>query len=377
MLRVGIIGCGNAGNQVAELAAKALAIPAIAINSSEKDLSTITIDKIAIGTQGSGKDRNIAKKYMKTNAGKLLDVNDPEGIAGMVDDRELVFVVSSTGGGSGSGIAPMLYDFLTKLYPAKSFILVGILPELRESIGSQQNTIEYLTEVNNIHGITYMLYDNNKRSNLPISEILNSINSDIVEDINIIQGYYQMTTPLNSIDEKDMFKIVNTPGMINISKVYDIKDKDVDNATIEDLLIGYIKNKSAMCEIERDGVVKRSGLIINLNPKLQRFIDKGLDKIKVIVGEALEWFEHDYINASDETNRAILILSGLSMPDDRITRITQRIDEVMESLATVKPSVIMNFVKGEMIKELRKEEDAVIGPSELDAEDIFAKYMKD
>jgi hypothetical protein len=186
-----------------------------------------------------------------------------------------------------------------------------------------------------------------------------------------------MTTPLNSIDEKDMFKIVNTPGMINISKVYDIKDKDVDNATIEDLLIGYIKNKSAMCEIERDGVVKRSGLIINLNPKLQRFIDKGLDKIKVIVGEALEWFEHDYINASDETNRAILILSGLSMPDDRITRITQRIDEVMESLATVKPSVIMNFVKGEMIKELRKEEDAVIGPSELDAEDIFAKYMKD
>jgi hypothetical protein len=173
-----------------------------------------------------------------------------------------------------------------------------------------------------------------------------------------------------------MFKIVNTPGMINVSKVYDIKDKDVDNSTIEDLLVNYLKNKSAMCEIERDGVVKRSGLIINLNPRLQRFIDKGLDKMKAIVGEALECFEHDYICSNDDVNRAILILSGLSIPDDRINRIAQRIDDAMIALTKIKTSSVLSDTKVDTIKELRREDERGEGQA-VDADDIFAKYMKD
>ena len=41
MLKVGIIGIGNTGNQIATLAMKRLNIPVIAVNSSEKDLETV------------------------------------------------------------------------------------------------------------------------------------------------------------------------------------------------------------------------------------------------------------------------------------------------------------------------------------------------
>ena len=42
MLNVGVIGLGNTGNQIASLAHTELSIPVLAVNSSEKDLETIT-----------------------------------------------------------------------------------------------------------------------------------------------------------------------------------------------------------------------------------------------------------------------------------------------------------------------------------------------
>ena len=41
MLKIGVIGIGNTGNQVAALAKERLNVPVIAINSSEKDLETV------------------------------------------------------------------------------------------------------------------------------------------------------------------------------------------------------------------------------------------------------------------------------------------------------------------------------------------------
>ena len=72
MLNVGVIGLGNTGNQIAALAAEELKIPAMAINSSEKDLETIAnkIPKILISdtegtSKGAGKNRALAKSYLK------------------------------------------------------------------------------------------------------------------------------------------------------------------------------------------------------------------------------------------------------------------------------------------------------------------------
>ena len=75
MLKTGIIGIGNAGNQVAALGLSTKDIPALAINASEKDLDTIQIkmDAIIFGdSAGSGKDRSIAKGFVKNNIKDLI-----------------------------------------------------------------------------------------------------------------------------------------------------------------------------------------------------------------------------------------------------------------------------------------------------------------
>ena len=90
MLNVGIIGLGNAGNQVAVLAKEKLNIPVIAINSSEKDLETVPdsipkkkiTDKDGI-SHGAGKDRMLAKKFLKDSVMKLLKDED---VTSMITD---------------------------------------------------------------------------------------------------------------------------------------------------------------------------------------------------------------------------------------------------------------------------------------------------
>ena len=78
MLNLGIIGIGNAGNQVASLAAEVMGIDAICINSSEKDLSMVNgrAKKILIGdSKGAGKNRDEAKAFIKANIKEIRRVS--------------------------------------------------------------------------------------------------------------------------------------------------------------------------------------------------------------------------------------------------------------------------------------------------------------
>jgi len=375
MLKVCVIGIGNAGNQIAELAKKERNIPGIALNSSEKDISTLChVDKFIVGDEkGAGKDRNIAKEFMRQNIQTLLK---QDLFKKMVEENEVVFIVSSTGGGTGSGMAPVLTDILTRVYPMKKFLLTFILPPLRESVAAQQNTIEYLKEMRKFNP-TYLPYDNNKLAGRPTSVMMEEVNKEVVEDFCIIRGDYQFATQYNSIDEKDMLKLIETPGRLSFAKVYNIREKDLDDKSIEDHLINNITNTSVMCELERDRIIKRLGIITNLNEKMHKLLDTNLPTLKELIGEPVEGFEHIYVNkADDEPNRVIAILSGLSVPDDRIEKVLQRIEDAEEQLMKTKDSSILDDAKTDLIDELRDTSGSKVGAQEVDLGDIFDSYMK-
>ena len=375
MLKIGVIGIGNAGNQVADLA-KRNSIDGIAINTSEKDISTLTdVESIIIGDEkGAGKDRNIAKEFIKVAIKNLLDQKQ---FINIIEQNEIIFVVSSTGGGTGSGMSPVMVDILTNVYPSKRFILVGILPPIKESIAAQQNTIEYLQETRQLENIRYMLYDNNNYSNMPVSSMLSTVNLEIVEDIKVIRGDYQTPTPYNSIDEKDMMKIIETSGRILIIRTTGMKEKDIDECGIEENLINTLKNRSAHAEIDHDQIVKRLGLIINLNDKVYKTMDTNLLELKSLVGEPIEGFEHIAINNDNEsTNRVIIILSGLSVPDDRIEKIMQRITDATTALTRTKESSVLDSFEVGLIESLRGTEPENNKEKEINLDDIFSKYLK-
>ena len=107
MLNIGIIGIGNTGNQIASLGKERLNIPVLAINSSDRDLETVPKDiprKLIVTNdtdkQGAGKDRKLAKKYLKSSVTTLIEDKD---VVELMDSVDVVFIISSTGGGTGSG----------------------------------------------------------------------------------------------------------------------------------------------------------------------------------------------------------------------------------------------------------------------------------
>jgi cell division GTPase FtsZ len=375
MLKIGVVGIGNAGNQVADLAKKAYGVDGIALNSSEKDIKTLSaVDSLVIGDEkGAGKDRNIAKSFIQAHIKQLL--TEPL-FTKVVKDNEVIFIVSSTGGGTGSGMSPVMHDILGRVFPDKRFILIGILPPLKESIAAQQNTVDYLKEMRQSNPV-YKLYDNNNYSNKLISEMLQLVNREIVEDMIVVRGDYQKPTPYNSIDEKDMLKLIETNGRLVINRTVGVKEKDIDDKDLESRLVDSVKS-SAHAELDRDQIIKRLGLIVNLGEKVYKSLDTNLPKFKDLIGEPIEGFEHIYINVDDdEVNRVVTILSGLSVPDDRIQKIMQRIEDATALLTRTKESSILDDASTDLIDELRsgsKKEE--IDVNSIDLDDIFGSYIK-
>lgn len=367
MLKVSVIGIGNAGNQVAALAKQA-GFDAMALNSSDKDLSTVKsiVTTLVVGDEkGAGKDRNTAKAFIKESIRELLAEKYLDDV---LIGKDIVNIVSSTGGGTGSGMAPLLQAILSNMYPKTHFIVTGILPPVSESLAGQQNSLEYLQEMKKTNP-TYMLYDNGKFEKLGTVSMFRNINSEIVEDMKVIRGDYQITTPYSSIDEKDAMKIYQTPGRLVIGRASGFREKDIDEQTIEQRIINAIKNGSQV-ELETDRKVKRLGLIVNLSSGLYETMDGTVPEIKKAFGEPIEGFEHVAIGDQVESN-AILLMSGLNFPDDRIVKTMQKIEEVQSKLTASRTS-ILESIETDAIAEMRKDSERKAPTMELD--DILNGY---
>ena len=336
MLNVGIIGIGNAGNQVCAYCTKKYPdIPLIAMNCSSNDMQTIpnSIRKVAIGDgKGAGKNREEAKKFLENSIMEFLSDQD---IKDFLKGLDIVFIVSSTGGGTGSGISLLLADIINQVYRSTSSpvfpITVGILPTVGESLESQANTLSYLTELYEEldDEPTYMLYDNDKFAKESTITALKKVNEKIVEDINILRGYYNIPTPYNSIDERDTLTIITTPGRLVVGSVYDINDKDcTDELTLEDLLISDIK-KNAHAELQLDGIINRAGFIANLSETLIGSLDTNYPKLQKAFGVPVGNFEHIAMNPDRKLpNNVFWFIGGLTPINDRIIKIKDRIEQI-------------------------------------------------
>lgn len=331
MLEAGIIGIGNAGSQVASLALSEN-IDAVVMNSSENDLSTIPDDvlKFPLGDlRGAGKNRGEAKKFLKESIRKILE---EKAFIEFMNSKDVMFIISSTGGGTGSGMAPILSQILKKSFPDVYIIIVGILPKIDEAYSTQINTLEYMEELyKKMDNATYMLYDNDKLGDLPSHIMMEKINKSIVEDIKVLRGTYNHKTKYSSIDEKDMSMIISTTGRIVVASYKDIKEKDLDSCSIDQKLIRLLR-EGTHAELQVDRMIKRSGVIANLSPKLTESFDDHLSLMQKEIGSPVEEFTHVSINTEKVLpNNVFFIGAGLSPIVDRIEKINERVSEI-ESL---------------------------------------------
>lgn len=334
MLRTGVIGLGNCGGQIAAKAAKDLNVDALILNTSDQDLEKIQetekIHTYGLGDRsGAGQNREQAKDALDTS---IQDVFEDDYVKTFLDTMEVIFVICSTGGGTGSGLGPAMSEIIDDNSDAK-VILIGIFPTLEEGEGIQKNSLNFLDELYNyIEEPTYMLYDNNKKSGESSITMMELVNQNVVDDIRILSGFFNHSTQYNSIDDKDLGRLISPTGRIVVAKVMDIKEKDLDTQSIEDMIIHDLKT-NAHCESDRDGICQNTGIISNLSSRLNEKLNMNIPEVHKFVGKPKETaFIHISIN-SDEgmPNNVFFIASGLSAVNDRIRKINDVVTEIQNN----------------------------------------------
>ena len=177
-----VIGCGGAGNNCVNQLQKfdLQGATTIAINTDRQHLDAIDADKkILIGKNitkglGAGGDPRVAMK--------CVDVSRPV-LEEVLSDTELVFILAGMGGGTGTGISPLIAEMAANM----GAIVVGIattpfkMERLRTSIAKVG--LMHLRKYSN----SLIILDNNKLSSLvpklPMDEAFGVIDSLIAEII--------------------------------------------------------------------------------------------------------------------------------------------------------------------------------------------------
>src|SRR3712207_989880 len=129
MLNMGILGLGQCGSNIAEYAVQRN-FKAVVANTALVDLNLLKYvpieNRIHLGGKGAGRNRTIGKQAMVQSADKLLAISEDK-----FKDCDVVFVVASGSGGTGSGALPVALDIISDLVGVTC--VINVLPDKLES----------------------------------------------------------------------------------------------------------------------------------------------------------------------------------------------------------------------------------------------------
>ncbi|TWL55437.1 Tubulin-like protein CetZ [Bacillus licheniformis] len=322
----GFIGIGQCGGSIADESVKR-GFHAAAINYSSSDLNSLENieEKLhLVGSEGVGKDRTAASEYMKNNWEASIEFikNTME-----KPSIQVIFVVFSAAGGTGSGISPILIELLNEYLPHKTIVAVPVLPDDGEVVLNQLNAIETLQELSKLE-VCVLPLDNQKvaqKLNKTVSEgrLYKETNTEFLNLLEDLINYTERSSKVSTLDKKDLNQLFNTSGIMTISSA-DLNDY-VDggkyfNKLHEDIQKSWQQTIFSVDDFEN---VLRAGIILDVEDTLaehisyKRLFDKDY-------GMPLDLFKGLY---NEEGSRMISILAGLGWINSRMKRIDDLIEK--------------------------------------------------
>lgn len=365
--KIGFVGIGQCGGNVI-VQGEIRGFVTGAMNTSPEDLNAqamrIINNKLLLGKNGGcGKERKIAKKDVKAYHEQIIEFIKTK-IIGPNPDLELVYLVFSTSGGTGSGMGPIIIDLLKRAfnkkdYPNLQFGAIVFTPSDDESPIALFNSRQCLEELHRLQ-VPILLADNNKHKEVGVNNsrkaLYDTVNReviDMIEEVCMDRG----TSDLSNMDNKDKLKLLKTPGITMIATA-DIMPSDMKDEMSLSKVIQESWNNSVFAKLDYDKVVKRVGYIFEINEKLTRIINHNL--INRDLGIPMEVFEGIY-RVVNNTPRVISILAGLSFPSNKIEEIDNTLEKVQSINKHEEKKDI--FGKNDKISSLFDDED------EMDDED--------
>ena len=314
-MNVKIIGLGAAGNKAALRAVSAHCVrenDVLLLNTAIQDIAAEYKDRSILfnknGTGGCGKERSRSKELI-TDA--LQNGSMDAQLSKFIDPGDLVVIVTSTEGGTGSGAAPILAAYINEV--------IGVRPQLicftgtEDDLRGLQNTADFFKDVANMCDTLMVQAISNKKfldkanGNKLKAEIM--ANDEFVLRIKVLQGAMIRESDQN-IDAMDHLKLVTTPGYMSIVSYEDTGS--IDTTEQFDKICIDMLNASKSLPTSGTSML-RLGVIMTIADDDKDHIDWSFKKIKSAFEDVGEVFLHVQ-KTTDETRQIILIMSGLEMP---------------------------------------------------------------
>lgn len=160
--RILFIGIGQCGGNIVSLF-ESIGYHSMYINTSSADLNSINgkIKYQIPASMGCGKDRNRAINFAKNSYNDIRKLIDNK-----FSTQDIIYIVFSASGGTGSGISPILIDILSTFNPNKQYNVICVMPSVKESIRCLSNTVETVEQLQEIESLQSAIFlNNNSRPN--------------------------------------------------------------------------------------------------------------------------------------------------------------------------------------------------------------------
>ena len=266
---VRLIGSGAAGNKAAITAVENQIMPishTMLINSTLKDIPAEYQNKDGANVKqfigaygGCGKERNISYELCKDTLMKdTLQLKDFLNV-GDDNEAELVIIVASTEGGTGSGSVPLIADYIRHVLgiAVHVFAITGFEDDVR----GMRNTVDFFKEMKadyTVECIKNSKFLSDCHGNKIKAE--KEANKEFCKKISVLMGL-QIRDSEHNIDPTDLLKLSTEEGyMIIESCIFTEKIKNAEQ--FERTLVDTL-DKSKALDID-DPAMTKLGVIINI-----------------------------------------------------------------------------------------------------------------
>lgn len=330
-MKLKIFGIGAAGNKaVINMLENQYVSPkdVVLINSTLKDIPEKWkehVIRLSDDVQGCGQERQLAQAITcDAIESKRLNLEEI-----VTPDYDKAIIITSTNGGTGSGAATVIAGFLQDPgYIGIETEVIGLVGFEDESPRALRNLIEFLQDLSGdfaIQLIRNSAYLRQCRGNRSAAE--QEANEEVARRIIVMSGAMLKASEQN-IDDKDIAKLNNAHGYKTVEYM-EIDEKIKNREMFNDYLIEMLDNSPSMDS--ESGKILRLGVMMNLNPGSQKFIDGSFNILRERYGEPYEKYTH--IEWVPEYPQFIAIIaSGMGMPSTKVQNIYNKYIEMSEKI---------------------------------------------
>lgn len=302
----GFVGLGQmGGNEIKSIHAKGYSV--MAANTAQSDLDGLDIPENCkyhiLGGYGSSKERKKAKQLLAENDFENFDLLINE-IEERFKDCRVIFLIGSSGGGSGSAMLPAIKKRLLDKTD-KIICTITCTPDDSASMKEYMNCYEFFQELESVEGggATFVIDNNRNKDKLILNEQFACYLDAFLN--------CETSSTRGVVDQAEIENVLSQRGVCIINK------QGSDNATTQTVIERIRDN--IYTPLENDGVVANIVLVnSNNNVRLNEIIEN--------VGKPLATFE------GWEADATVLAISGCSLPYKKLEEIKQKIEDNKDTI---------------------------------------------